>query len=364
MKSGDQGRGHREAHWVGLDVSKRTFDAALALSDQRFPSTPLRALSWKAFPRTRVGVAAFLAWLDVQVPSAERGSVRVVMEATGQYSVELTAWLLARRLSLGPAIENPAGTKAFIDSLNQRNKTDGLDARGLAFYGVERRPAPYEPLSKARQELRTLSRYRDTLVARRTALKNRLHEKSSSKVVARMQTRQLRQLGRDTAKLQQEMRRVVNEDEAFRCDFALLTSIDGIGPITAMTVLAERGDLRRFEGARQLTAYAGVSPRVVQSGSSVRGKTRMCKRGNKRIRHALYLSAMATLNTKRPNSLSVMYTRLHDEGKTGKAALGAVMRKQLTVMRAVLISGKPYDPTFKGRGQLNAQPARERTIST
>ena len=340
-------------YWVGLDVSKRTFDAALAGPQQRFPSTPLRALPWKTFPRTRPGVVSFLAWVNEQVPKRK---VRVVMEATGQYSVELTTWLLTKRSALRPAIENPKNTKAFIDSLSQRNKTDGLDARGLAFYGVERRPAPYEPLSRTRQELRELSRYRDTLVAQRTALKNRSHEKSSSKVVARMQARQLRQFDQDVATVEQEMKLLVNKDEAFLRDFGLLTSIDGVGPITAMTVLAEIGDLRRFERARQLTAYAGVSPRVVQSGTSVRGTTRMCKRGNGRIRRALYLSAMATLNTKKPNSLSAMHHRLCEEGKQGKAALGAVMRKQLTVMRAVIISGKPYDPNFKKRGKPGGQP--------
>jgi len=356
-----QGRGNGEEHWVGLDVSKATFDAALALSDQRFPSTPVRALPWKAFPRTREGVAAFLAWLNEQVPKAK---VRVIMEATGKYSVELTTWLLARRPTLRPAIENPKNTKAFIDSLNQRNRTDGLDARGLAFYGVERRPAPYEPLSKARQELRELSRCRDRLVAQRTALKNRLREKSSSKIVRRMQTRQRRQLDEDIAKLEAEMKRVINEDEDFKRDFELLNTIVGVGPITAMTILAEIGDLRRFERARQLTAYAGVTPRVIESGTSVRGKTRMCKRGNERVRHALYLSAMATLNTKGPNSLSIVHQRLCEEGKEGKAALGAVMRKQLTVMRAVLISGKPYDPAFRGCGKPSGDPARERTISS
>ena len=73
---------------------------------------------------------------------------------------------------------------------------------------------------------------------------------------------------------------------------------------------------------------------------------------------------MATLNTKRPNSLSLVHRRLCEEGKEGKAALGAVMRKQLTVMRAILISGKPYDPAFKGCGKLSGQPARKEEIST
>ena len=65
-----------EAHWVGMDVSKRTFDAALAGPEQRFPSTPLRALSWKAFPRTREGVAAFLSWLDELAPKKDTRYVR------------------------------------------------------------------------------------------------------------------------------------------------------------------------------------------------------------------------------------------------------------------------------------------------
>ena len=84
-------------YWVGLDVSKRTFDAAVAGPDQRFPSTPLRALPWKAFPRTRSGVKEFLAWLDDHAP---KGKARVIMEATSRYSVELTSLLLAKRPSL------------------------------------------------------------------------------------------------------------------------------------------------------------------------------------------------------------------------------------------------------------------------
>jgi transposase len=137
--------------WAGIDVSKATFDVALAHPGQRFPSTPLRDLPWRTFARSKAGVGEFLAWLDEVAPRSGRTGVRVVMEATGKYSVELTAWLVAKRPSLRPAIENPGATKAFIDSLSQRNRTDGLAARGLAFYGVERRPAPYEPLSDRRQ---------------------------------------------------------------------------------------------------------------------------------------------------------------------------------------------------------------------
>jgi len=339
------------SHWVGLDVSKRFFDAALALRDQRFPSTPLRDLPWKRFERTEQGVRSFVRWLTALTEQVNEAGLRVVMEATGDYSVELAAWLTKCRPELAPAIENPARTKAFIDSLGQRNKTDGLEARGLAFYGVERRPAPYEALTPERQELRTLSRYRDALVTERTALKNRMHERCTSSMVRKMHLRQRKQLDRDIAKLEAEMKRIVHDSADLKKAFDLITTIPGVGPLTALVVLAELGDLCRFKRARQLTAFAGVSPRNTESGTSVRGRTRLCKRGNGRVRQALFLSAMAVLNTKSPNCLKATYYRLSAEGKSGKAALGAVMRKQLVLMRALLISGKPYDPLWKTQRQ-------------
>ena len=336
-----------ETHWVGMDVSKATFDVALACSGQHFPSTPLRTLPWRSFARTEAGVAQFLAWLDEQLPEEELPQVRGVMEATGNYSIELTAWLVQQHPGLAPAIENPARTKAFIDSLGQRNRTDGMAARGLAFYGAERHPAPYEPLTPECLELHTLSRCRDTLVNERTALKNRAHERCSSSLVRTIRKRRLKQLDRDIAKLEQEMKRIVDETPTLKSDFGLLVSIPGVGPITAMVVLAEVGDLRRFKRARQLSAYVGVSPRVWESGTSVHHKTRLCKQGNPRVRQALFLSAMAAVNTKSPNCLNETYRRLCLADKPGKAALGAVMRKQLVLMRALLISGKPYDPLWK-----------------
>jgi len=346
-----------ESHWAGLDVSKRFFDAAVAGPGQHVANTSLRDLPWKQFPRTKEGATQFVGWLDTCAVAPQAAGVRVVMEATGKYSIELTAWLLEVRTGLAPAIENAGRTKAFIDSLGQRNRTDGLAARALAFYGVERRPAPCEPLTPQRQKLRELSRFRDTLVGQRGALKNRRMSGISTKVVERMQTRQLRQLDRDIAKIEHEMDQVVKAHPPFQRDYKLLISIAGVGRITAMVVLAEVGDLRRFYRARQLTAYVGVSPSVVQSGSSIRGRTRMCKRGNRRVRKALYMSALAVLRTQYPNSLKAMYLCLCDHGKEKKSALGALMRKQLTVMRAVLIHGVPYNPLWDTCGQRGGKIA-------
>ena len=118
--------------------------------------------------------------------------------------------------------------------------------------------------------------------------------------------------------------------------------------MTAVTVRTELGDLRRFERARQLTAFAGMSPRIVESGTSIAGKPHLCKQGNRRVRHALYMAAMTAIRGQ--NDLQRCYQRLVAKGKSHMSALGAIMRKMLCLLRALLISGKPYQPVYRSGG--------------
>lgn len=347
-----------QCHWVGLDVSKKVFDAGFARSDQHFPSTSLGELPWNRFHRTTAGVGKFIAWLETLVTTSEQSHVRVVMEATGDYSVELAALLIAQRPCLAPAIAAPTSTAAFIKSLALRNKTDGLDARALAFYGVERRPVAYEPLTPEREKLRQVTRCRDFLVRQQTALKNRQAERSCDATVCKIQAKHLRQLDKDIKALKRTMIHIIQQSPVLKKDYDLLLSIDGVGPITAAVVLAELGDLRRFTRARQLTAFVGVSPRIYESGSSVRGKTHMSKHGNARARQALYLSAMATLRKKGHTPIKDMQRRLCQNGKVPKAALGAAMRKQLCLMRAVIINETPFDPQWKKNSKKAGSTAK------
>jgi transposase len=336
-------------HWVGIDVAKLSFDAALVQADQHYPSTPLSAVPVRTFARTAAGVEACLTWLKTLPQGGLNAkTMRACMEATGAYSEELAVWLLDQCPSLEPAIVNPRHTSAFITSMGLRNKTDKLEARALGFYGVERQPAAYEPLTPERAALRDLSRCRAALVAQKTAEGNRAQRPVASKTVLRVQNRRLRQLARDIERVEAAMKEEVRKSPELTRDVRQLTSIYGVGFITAVVVLAELGDLRRFHRARQLTAFAGVTPRVVQSGTSVNEKPHLCKQGNPRVRHALYLAALTA--TRGRSHLQRCYCRLIEQGKPPKAALGAVMRKLLTIMRAILISGKPYEAYYRACG--------------
>jgi len=333
-------------YWMGIDVAKETFDAALVRPGQHFVPEQLRDVPVQTFSRDPRGVKQFLAWMGKLLKDEPRApKVRAVMEATGMYSVELTTWLSKRCPMLAPAIANPERTSAFIKSLALRNRTDRLDARGLAFYGAERQPAPYEPLTAEHQQLRELSRYRDALVKEKIAEDNRLEQPGQSKLVRALKVRRAKQRARDIAKLEAQMKCVIQSAPHLKKDFDLLVTIPGVAFVTAAVMLAEMGDLRRFARSRQVTAFAGVTPRQVTSGTSVHGKPRMCKKGNARVRQALYLAAMAASGTK--SQLGQTYERMLQHGKPGKVALGALMRKLLTIMRAVLITETPFRRVWK-----------------
>lgn len=329
-----------ELCWAGLDVAKDTFDAAWAAPVIGCSVVELRHLPARTFARTPQGVNDFLQWSAAVIPAPQENP-RVIMEATGAYSTQLAAWLTQARPELRPAIANPKRTADFIQSLGLRNKTDRLDARALALYGFDRRPAPYEPPRPERAELRGLLRYRDALVAERVAENNRAKETGQPTAVQKLQKRRLTQLDRDIEKLEHKSRELMRKHPALTRDMELLETIYGVGFLTAAIVLAELGDLRRFPQARQLTAFAGLSPRIVQSGKTRRG-THLCKQGNGRVRQALYMAAVAA--TRGDTQLAHDYHAMVQAGKPRMIALGALMRKLLCVMRAVLVYETPYQP--------------------
>ena len=334
--------------WIGIDVAKSTFVAAYLLPGFSYGQIPFQSIKTKEFPRTKSGVQQLLSWLDDQTSGAtQEVKMRVVMEATGNYSTELTMLIRAVRCALQPAIANPKLTSAFIKSLGLRNKTDGLEARGLAIYGAQRNPAAYQPDPPQLAALRALSRYRGSLVRQRVAETNRSRESVDSALVKKMQNRRIAQIKRDIQRVEQEIKAIIEQTPELKRDVSQLISIKGVSLITAVVILSEFGDLRRFTKARKLTAFAGLSPGVHQSGSSINRPTHLCKMGNSHVRRILFMSALSAIRC--PGALKTFYQKLVDGGKPKMVALASVMRKLLTVMRAMLISGEPYNPQYISR---------------
>lgn len=339
-------------HWAGIDVGKDTFDMSMVLACQHYPETPLCNIPVQTFMRTASGVRKAVKWLDVQLKKVDESEkpIRAVMESTGKYSLELTDLLVHERPDLRPAIINPKRSHDFIKSLGVRGKTDSLDARAMGFYGVERRPVEYEPQTPEFSKLREMNRFRDFLVAQKVAEENRMDDASQCKEVRKIAKRRKVQMERDIKKIETEMKAHINSYPDLKRDVQLLVTIPGVAFLSACTIMAELGDLRRFKRARQATAFAGMCPSEYESGSSIHGKTRLSKSGNTRVRQSLYMSAITASRLAGP--LHDDYNRKLNEGRERMMALGMVMRKLLVMMRAILISERPYEKNYRACGKL------------
>ena len=127
-----------------------------------------------------------------------------------------------------------------------------------------------------------------------------------------------------------------------------MKSVPGIGNLTTMKLLSYLGDLRRFESAKALAAYIGVTPRRRESGSSIKGRSSITRAGNAAVRHALYMPGLVAL---RYNPVMKSFgERLAAGGLAPKAVVGAAMRKLVHILYAVIKSGKPFDPEFRPKG--------------
>jgi transposase len=328
--------------WSGIDVGKAKFEASWVepgIRVEQFGKIPHRC-----FDRTLQGVRNYLEWLDRRA-GGRPIQIRVVMEATGRYSLELIGWLLAARADLEPALVHPKQARHFQQSLGLRNKTDAVDARSLGLMGQDRRPGGYRPLSAEYQALRDLVRHRRSLIRMRVAEQNRLDEAPDSKAVRRLLTSHLRSLDKLIGRVERDIRKTVAASDQLKRDVQLMETAPGVGWITAVTVLGELGDLRRYRRSRQIAAAAGLCPRNHQSGTLTR-PARIDRSGPAEARAVLYMAAMAVCRNP-DNRLARTYHHLiEDHHLCKRAALVAVMRKLLVLLRALVINGSPYQDDF------------------
>jgi transposase len=319
---------------IGIDISKATFDACLL--------TPEGTAREKAFPNTPAGFAALLAWADRHGGGAD---TRVGMEATGGYEDALACHLHAAGRHV--SVINPTRVKYAGVMRGRRNKTDKADARLIAAYTRDEGPPAWTPPTPEVRELQAFVRRRDDLRALAAGEKARLESPLLTPAARKSVARVVKLLGKEADAMQKAADALIAATPTLAADAALLASIPGVGTQTASTVLAELPALDRVPSAQAAAAYCGLAPREFKSGSSVRGRTRLSKSGNARLRKALYLP---TLTAIRFNPvLTGFFAHLVNAGKPKMQAVGACMRKLVMICYGVLKNRTPFDPAWTAK---------------
>lgn len=313
---------------LGLDLAKLKFNACLVREGGK--------LRHKVFPNTEAGFAQLSEWLERQ------GAARVhaCMEATGTYGDALAAHLHERGHTVSRV--NPAAVKAYAQSHLSRTKNDRVDAALIAGFCAERRPPAWAPPAPELRELQALVRRLGSLVEMRTMEENRLSSGIAVAAVRESVEELLAHLAEQIRKTEALIRSHIDSHPGLRRQRELLDSIPGVGEATAAVLLAEVPDIKEYRSAREVAAFAGLVPRERQSGSSVRGRVRLSKIGNARLRKALYFPAITALRCS--PFFQEWADGLRQRGKSKMAVIGAAMRKLVHLAYGVLKSGKPFDP--------------------
>jgi transposase len=311
---------------LGIDISKDNFDAALLETSAGKPRH-------KAFPNTPAGFERLAQWLGAN-------NVHACLEATNTYGDALARFLHERGHTV--SVVNPARTKAFGQTQLSRAKTDKADAALIARFCLLHQPDPWTPPLPEVAHLQALVRRLEALQEMQQMEKNR-RDTAPATLHAGLDEH-IAFLEGQIGKTQQAIKNHIDTTPTLKSQSDLLTSIPGIGTTTAAALLSEIGDVSQFASARQLAAFAGLDPRVRQSGSSVRGRACLSKAGSPRLRSALYFPALAALRFN--PAIAALRARLLAAGKVKMLIVGAAMRKLLQIAFGVLKSGKPFDATI------------------
>jgi transposase len=314
--------------FLGIDISKQNFDAALL-----DPSRPAAKPRHKAFPNSPAGFERLQEWLgDAQVHAC--------LEATNTYGDALARFLHQHGHTV--SVVNPAQIKAFAGTQLSRTKTDKADAHRIAQFCQMHQPPAWTPPAPEVAHLQALVRRLESLQEMQQMEQNRLDTapapvRSSLEAV-------LTVLDQQIVQTRQAIKDHIDQNPTLKGQRDLLVSIPGIADTTAAVILAELLDLSQFTEARQVAAFAGLVPRLRQSGSSVRGRSSLSKVGSPRLRKSLYFPAMAALRFN--PAIRALGDRMKASGKCKMVILGAAMRKLLCLAFGVLKSGKPFDASL------------------
>jgi transposase len=312
---------------IGIDISKKTFDVFT------------KDVGHLQFTNTNEGFKSFEKILDKED--------HCVMEATGCYHLQLANYLFEKGFKV--SVENPLVIKRFIQMKQQKVKTDKHDARMIALYGEEQSPRLWEPEPAFIEQGKLITTLIQMYVKQQTQLKNKLENLRSSGVekgvMVRSLTLQLKRIKVEIKKLETGL-----EDLLKKHSPDVLTnirSIPGIGKKTAMLMMVTTNNFRDFDNAKQVTSYVGLAPTERTSGSSIRGRNYISKKGDPMLRHHLFMCSF-TASQNNPQCRA-LYERIVAKGKSKKLALIAVCNKLIKQAYGVVKNDLVYDENYRRR---------------
>jgi transposase len=327
---------------LGIDVAQAELVCCFGKMHDDFAT---ETISYKTFVNSSKGFDALLTWVnklqDESIP------VRYVMEATGIYHESLAYFLHEKSMEVSIILPNKISN--YARTLDTKTVTDKTSSEAIMLFGLERKLDNWEPPKGIYKKLQQLTRERCQLTEEQTVIKNQIHAEESEahphqKSIARAKKR-LALIKKQIDDIISEIKEMIETNDEVKKIIVLLCSIPGIGMITAATILGETNGFNLIRNRRQLTSYAGLDVKEKQSGTSVKGKPRISKRGNRQLRQAMHMPALTAIRY--DERFKAIFTRLLSKHGIKMKAVVAVQRKLLemtfTVFKTKTNFNKDYN---------------------
>jgi transposase len=342
---------------LGVDIAAKNFRVCLKVKNQDLHT---KIKGQRKFDNTPSGFEALHKWLSKKVEASVKLSV--TMEATGVYYERLAFWLYDLGYSVHVLLPNRI--KGYFKFMNLKSKTDKLEAKALAELGLDKKLPEWKPASPQMYALKRLTRERNTLLDEKTAISNRLHAEQScrrpGKRVIKRQKRRIALIHDQIKEVEQQMKELAAKDQPLCRRIENTCKIKGVAFITVLSIIAETNGFELVEHKSQLVSYAGYDVIERESGTSVKGKTRISKQGNSHIRRALHFPAINVV--KYHEEFKSLHERVFDRTKIKMKGYVAVQRKLLVLIYTLYKKNVPYDPNYYKQQQVDQKESRQDTM--
>lgn len=327
-------------YFLGIDVSKKTFDAALTVNTKAFEAFKIE--------NNPGPIEIFFNGLKKKF-GISFSQLVVCMEHTGIYCLPLLHFCAKNKIKV--CLESAVKIKKSQGIV--RGKNDKVDARRIAVYAYKNREeiAFWQPQRLVIQKIKALLVTRERLVNIRKILSTPIKECEEFidgaiyKSVAGSCQKSLKAISDDIKKVEKSILELINEDVVLKKQSSLVQSVVGIGNITAWNLIVTTGEFARISKAKRLACYSGVAPFEHTSGTSVRRKPRVSKMANLSIKTLLTLGARSAI--KHDPELKAYAERKLAEGKHYFNVINAVRNKLITRIYACLREGRPYEKNYQ-----------------
>lgn len=330
----------RYVHFVGVDISKETLDYSVIHGGEKI-------LQFKS-ENSDKGIKSFLKELK-KIKGLELDSTLICMEDTGVYNNHLTSFLYSRKISCW--VQAAMHIKASSGLV--RGKNDAIDAFRIALYAYKNQNDVklWEPPRKVIEHLKQLYALRQRLLLAKQKLTISSNEVSQFiepeivKEINKSVRKSIKALEKDQLEVEKRLKQLIQEDPELKHLFRIVTSITGIGEITAVKLIISTNEFKGINCPKKFACYSGVAPFEHSSGSSVRGRNRVSHKANKAVKKLLHLSALTAIV--HDEQIRSYYLKKVEEGKPKMLVINAVRNKLIQRIFACVRNNEVYSKNYQ-----------------